>query len=223
MTRNPAIIFDLDGTLVDTAPDLMAALNAVLIEAGHRTIDTTEIRSLVGFGVRRLFERAFEKTGAVVSEEQLHEYGDMFLRHYRTNIANESRPFPRVMETLESLMGEDTALGVCTNKPHDLTKLLLDELDLGRHVGAVIGAGLAPYNKPDPRHILDVVHALNGDAGRAVMVGDSAVDVKAAKAAGVPVIVMSYGYTVEPAHRLGADALSDDFAEVPALAARLLG
>jgi phosphoglycolate phosphatase len=223
MTNRPAIIFDLDGALVDTAPDLMAALNAVLLRAGHRLIGAAELRGLVGFGVRRLFERAFEKTGAVLSEERLKEYSGEFLRHYRANIANESRPFPRVSETLETLIGEGARLGVCTNKPHDLTELLLDELDLARHFGAVIGAGLAPYNKPDPRHILDVVNALNGDAERTVMVGDSAVDVNAAKAAKIPVIVMSYGYTVEPAHALGADALTDDFAEIPALAARLLG
>jgi phosphoglycolate phosphatase len=223
MTNRPAIIFDLDGALVDTAPDLMAALNAVLLRAGHRLIGAAELRGLVGFGVRRLFERAFEKTGAVLSEERLQEYSGEFLRHYRANIANESRPFPRVSETLETLIGEGARLGVCTNKPHDLTELLLDELDLARHFGAVIGAGLAPYNKPDPRHILDVVNALNGDAERTVMVGDSAVDVNAAKAAKIPVIVMSYGYTVEPAHALGADALTDDFAEIPALAARLVG
>ncbi len=223
MTNSPTIIFDLDGTLVDTAPDLMAALNAVLLETGHRTIDTTEFRSLVGFGVRRLFERAFDKTGVVLSEEQLLKYSGEFLSHYRANIANESRPFPRVSETLDTLIGEGALLGVCTYKPHDLTGLLLDELDLARHFGAVIGAGHAPYNKPDPRHILDVVRALNGDAERAVMVGDSAVDVKAAKAAEIPVIVMSYGYTVEPAHALGADALTGDFADIPTLAARLLG
>ncbi len=220
---SPVIIFDLDGTLVDTAPDLMSALNAVLSDAGHRTIDTSEFRGLVGFGVRRLFERAFEKTGAALSEDQLLRYSDEFLSHYRANIANESRPFPRVDETLETLAGEGALLGVCTNKPHDLTGLLLDELDLTRHFGAVMGAGHAPYNKPDPRHILDVVRALNGDAARAVMVGDSAVDVNAAKAAKIPVIVMSYGYTPEPAHELGGDALSSDFAEIPKLAAELLG
>ena len=222
MTDRPAIIFDLDGTLVDTAPDLISALNVVLAEAGHRTIDRAELRSLVGFGVRPLFMRAFEKTGAVLSEEQLLEYGEEFLRYYRANIAKESVVFPRVVETLEALGSEGFRLGVCTNKPHDLTELLLDQLDLARHFTAVIGAGQTAKNKPDPGHIMDVVNALEGSAKQSVMVGDSPVDVAAAKAAEIPVIVMSYGYTIEPAHTLGADALTDDFADIPALVAKLL-
>ncbi|MEE8438081.1 MAG: phosphoglycolate phosphatase [Micropepsaceae bacterium] len=222
MTNRRAIIFDLDGTLVDTAPDLTAALNAVLRDAGHRTFDTAELRSLVGFGVRRLFERAFERTGTAISEEELLKYSDEFLRYYRANIAKKSRPYPRVTETLLSLADEGFHLGVCTNKPHDLTELLLDELDLARHFGAVVGAGNTAHNKPDPGHILDVVRALEANVKRTVMVGDSAVDVAAAKAAEIPVIVMSYGYTTEPAHMLGADALTGEFADVPALVAKLL-
>jgi phosphoglycolate phosphatase len=223
MTSKPTIIFDLDGTLVDTAPDLLGALNVVLRDAGHRTIDDEEIRKLVGHGVRRLFEQAFETTGAVVGEEELAEHHDAFLRHYRANIAVDSRPFPSVTETLEALIAEGAALGICTNKAQDLTDRLLNELNMTRHFGSVIGVGAKPYNKPDPRHLLDVVAALKGDARRAVMVGDSAVDVNTAKAANIPVILMSYGYRVEPAHELGADAISDDFAEIPELAARLLG
>lgn len=223
MNDRPIIVFDLDGTLVDTAPDLLAALNVVLAEAGHRTVNPEELRSLVGFGVRRLFERAFETTGAAVSEREMAKFSDEFLRFYRANIAKESRPFPGVPETLHALARGGTGLGVCTNKPHDLTTLLLDELDLTRHFGAVIGAGHRPYNKPDPRHVLDVVSALGGEAKRAVMVGDSAVDVNAAKAAGIPVVVVTYGYTTEPADTLGADALTGNFADVPALAAQLLG
>ena len=223
MSIRKTIIFDLDGTLVDTAPDLMAALNVVLKEAGHRTLDSAELRSLVGFGVRPLFMRAFEKTGAALSEEQLLKHSEEFLRHYRDNIANESRAFPHVVETLESLKSDGFHLGVCTNKPHDLTELLLDKLDLAGHFGAVIGAGRTPINKPNPGHILDVVSALEGNVKRTVMVGDSAVDVAAAKAAAIPVIVMSYGYTIEPAHELGADVTTGDFTDVPALVAKLLG
>jgi phosphoglycolate phosphatase len=223
MTQPTTFVFDLDGTLVDTAPDLLASLNVVLARAGHRTVDPAELRGLVGFGVRRLFERAFEKTGAAISELEMRKYSDSFLDHYRANIAKESRPFPRVPETLATLSDNGARLGVCTNKPQDLTKLLLAELDLTRSFGAVIGAGVTPYNKPDPRHVIDVVKALEGEIGNAVMVGDSAVDVDAAKAAGIPVIVMRYGYRTVPAEALGADAVADDFADVPALAAGLLG
>jgi phosphoglycolate phosphatase len=223
MSTKKTIIFDLDGTLVDTAPDLMAALNVVLKQAGHRTLDRAELRSLVGFGVRPLFIRAFEKTGAVLSEEQLLKHGEDFLRHYRDNIANKSRTFPHVVETLDALKSDGFHLGVCTNKPHDLTELLLEKLDLARHFNAVIGAGRTAINKPNPGHILDVVNALGGDAKHSVMVGDSAVDVAAAKAAEIPVIVMSYGYTVTPPDELGADALTGDFSEIPELVAQLMG
>jgi len=223
MPAPTTIVFDLDGTLVDTAPDLLASLNAVLTEAGHRTVDPVELRSLVGFGVRRLFERAFALTGTSLSDDNLNTYSDAFLAYYRENIANESVPFPGVHETLEALKAEGALLGVCTNKPHDLSGMLLEKLDLTRYFGSVIGAGVSPYNKPDPRHILDVVAALKGDAKRAVMVGDSSVDVNAAKNSKVPVIVMTYGYTIEPHDELGADALTEDFTEVPALVRKLLG
>jgi len=223
MPAPTTIVFDLDGTLVDTAPDLLASLNAVLTEAGHRTVDPVELRSLVGFGVRRLFERAFALTGTSLSDDNLNTYSDAFLAYYRENIANESVPFPGVHETLEALKAEGALLGVCTNKPHDLSGMLLEKLDLTRYFGSVIGAGVSPYNKLDPRHILDVVAALKGDAKRAVMVGDSSVDVNAAKNSKVPVIVMTYGYTIEPHDELGADALTEDFTEVPALVRKLLG
>ncbi len=218
----PSIIFDLDGTLVDTAPDLLAALNDVLARAGHRTVVPSELRHLVGHGVRTLFERAFRETGANVSPEQMARYGEEFLVYYRANIARESRPFPRVPETLEFFGRQGASLGVCTNKPHDLSELLLGQLQLTRHFPAIFGAGRKPYSKPDPRHVFDVIDALKGEVTRSVMVGDSPIDVAAARAAGIPVIAMSYGYTPTPVHEIGADAVSDDFAELPALVARLL-
>ena len=218
----PSIIFDLDGTLVDTAPDLLAALNDVLTRAGHRTVVPSELRHLVGYGVRTLFERAFKETGATVSAEQMVRYGEEFLVHYRANIARGSRPFPNVPETLDLFASQGALLGVCTNKPQDLSDLLLGELQLTRHFPAIFGAGRMPYNKPDARHVLDVIHALKGDVARSVMVGDSPIDVAAARAAGIPVIAMSYGYTPTPVHQLGADAVADDFAELPELVAKLL-
>ena len=222
MTHFPlAILFDLDGTLVDTAPDLLASLNAVLTRAGHRPVKPTELRSMVGHGVRALFERAFKETGTPVSVDELAGYGGEFLAHYRANIARESRPFPRVPETLKLLADEGAKLGVCSNKPQELTDLLLAQLDLARHFGAVYGGGKARHNKPDPHHVLELVDALNGSRARAVMVGDSTVDVAAARAAQIPVIVMSYGYTPIHPRDMGADAVADDFAALPELIAKL--
>src|SRR5262245_47852944 len=122
MPQSPlCILFDLDGTLVDTAPDLLASLNAVLTRVGHRPVVPHELRSMVGNGVKALFERAFEETGTAVSAEDLAQYGSEFLAHYRANIARKSRPFPRVPETLKRLADAGARLGVCTNKPQELT------------------------------------------------------------------------------------------------------
>lgn len=222
MTDAPALIFDLDGTLVDTAPDLLAALNDVLGRAGHRTVVPAELRHLVGHGVRTLFERAFAETGTDVPDQTLAEYMRQFLDHYRTNIARESRPFAGVTETLRALSAQGVAMGVCTNKPHDLTELLLRDLDLAQFFGAVVGAGRVPFSKPDPRHVLEVMNELGARRERTVFVGDSPVDVAAARAAAVPIIVMSYGYTPVPADTLGADIVSDDFTALPGLMAQLL-
>ena len=222
MTHSPlAILFDLDGTLVDTAPDLLASLNAVLTRAGHRAVKPDELRKLVGHGVKWLFERAFEETGATVSEEELERFSEEFMAHYRENIARESKPFPGVVETLKRLADEGAKLGVCSNKPQELTDLLLAQLDLARHFGAVYGGGKAAHNKPAPDHVLELVDALKGSRGRAVLIGDSTVDVAAARAAGIPVIVMSYGYTPVAASELGADAVADDFSALPELISRL--
>jgi phosphoglycolate phosphatase len=218
-----SIVFDLDGTLVDTAPDLLASLNAVLVKADHRPVVPSELRHLVGHGVRTLFERAFAETGAEVAPDLVDAYSTDFLTYYRDNIARESKLFPGVTETLAVLETGGAALGICTNKPHDLTELLLAELDLATRFKTVVGAGLMPFNKPDARHVLEVIERMDGNRDRAIMIGDSPVDVAAARAAKIPVIAMSYGYTPIPVRELGADAVADDFAELPALIARLVG
>jgi phosphoglycolate phosphatase len=222
MDQPLTIVFDLDGTLVDTAPDLLASLNSVLTRAGHRAVGAAELRNLVGHGVTALFERAFAATGTEVSAKQLAAFEGEFLDHYRANIARESRPFPHVIETLTLLAAAGAKLGVCTNKPQDLADALLAELDLARYFAAVHGDGRARFNKPDPRHVLDLIDALGGTRSRAVMIGDSIVDVTAAHAAGIPVIAMSYGYTPTPTQELGADAVADDFAALPELISRLV-
>ena len=217
-----SVIFDLDGTLVDTAPDLVASLNAVLTAEGHTPISTSDLRHLVGHGVRAMFEHAFLRAAANVPPDRISALTQQFLIHYRANIARGSKPFPGVPETLEQLTVLGAGLGVCTNKAQDLTELLLGELALSRHFPAVVGGGRTPFSKPDPRHVLEVLKALNGQATRAVFVGDSAIDVEAARAAEIPVIAMSYGYTPVPASELGADAVLDDFAELPNTICRLM-
>lgn len=218
----PAYIFDLDGTLVDTAPDLLAALNRVLAEAGRAPVAPETLRHMVGFGSRSLISQAFSATGAALSEHELPPLVDAYIAHYRSNIAAESRPFPGVEDTLERLSHE-ARLGVLTNKHQELADLLMPAVKLERYFGAIHGAGRMSFAKPDARVFHHVIDELGGAGAGAVMIGDSATDVATARAAGVPVILVSYGYTPVPAHELGGDAVTDDFREIPVLAKRLLG
>ncbi len=220
MNRAPAFIFDLDGTLVDTAPDLLGALNAILIREGRAPVDHADLRHLVGHGSRVMLAEAFAMTGAAMDEARLPALVDDYIAQYRQHVAVASRPFPGVAETLAALQAAGARLGVLTNKPQELTDLLLPALGLERYFAAVHGAGRYGYSKPDARVFHHVVDELGG--GPALMIGDSITDLQTARAAQVPVILVSYGYTPEPAHMLGADAVTDDFTEIPALAARLL-
>jgi phosphoglycolate phosphatase len=222
MTNSPALIFDLDGTLVDTAPDLLGALNAILTREGRRNVEYADLRHLVGFGAGTMMTEAFKMTGDAVPDERVTELVTDYVDHYRANIAVASKPFPGVDATLARLASGGARMGVLTNKPQELTDLLLPALSLDRHFAAVYGAGRMSYTKPDARIFHDVVADLGGPGAGAIMIGDSATDVATARAAGRPVILVSYGYTPEPAHMLGADAVTDDFAEIPSLVERLL-
>ena len=210
----PALIFDLDGTLADTAPDLLGATNAVLAARGRPRLDLGHLRHMVGFGARALITQAMEASGAPVAEEELPPLVDIFLAHYRAHIADDSRLFPGVLETLEALKGDGALLAVLTNKPQELTDLLLPLLELGGMFAAVYGAGRKPYTKPDPRIFADVLADSGGGPG--VMIGDSITDLNTARAAGAPCVLVSYGFTPVPAKDLGADAVIDDFAQLPA-------
>jgi phosphoglycolate phosphatase len=216
------IAFDLDGTLVDTAPDLIGALNVVLGECGLPPLPMQSARHLVGRGARRLIERGFTDAGEPLDEDRVQGLTTRFIEVYRSRIASESRPFPGLLEALDELDRAGARLCVCTNKLTGLSIELLDALELTSHFAAVIGADKTPAIKPDPRHFAAAVLAAGGDPARALMVGDSHNDVAAAKAAGAPVVLVSFGYTETPAAELGADLLIDHYAELPAAAARLL-
>jgi len=220
----PALIFDLDGTLADTSPDLLGATNAVLAARGRALLDLAHLRHLVGFGARALILQAMEASGTPATDEEMPALVEIFLSHYRAHIADGTRLFPHVAETLESLKAQGARLGVLTNKPQELTDPLLPLLGLDGLFAAAYGAGRKPYTKPDPRIFHDVVAELSndsGDGGPAVMIGDSITDLNTARAAGAPCILMSYGFTPVPASELGADIVLDDFAELPDAIARL--
>jgi phosphoglycolate phosphatase len=209
----PALIFDLDGTLADTAPDLLGATNAVLLARGRPEMDLDHLRHMVGFGARALIAQAMEASGAPVTESEMPPLVDIFLAHYRNHIADGSRLFPGVIETLGTLKEGRARLAVLTNKPQELTDLLLPRLGLDGMFAAVYGAGRKTYTKPDPRIFHDIVNDCGG--GPAVMIGDSITDLNTARAANAPCILVSYGFTPVPARELGADMVLDDFSALP--------
>jgi phosphoglycolate phosphatase len=216
---SPALIFDLDGTLVDTAPDLLGATNAVLTARGRDLIDPTTLRHMVGFGAQRLIAQAMEATGAAAAADEMPALVEIFLAHYGAHLADFSRPFPGVAETLAELKAGGARLGVLTNKPQAFTPPLLEQLSLAGYFTAVYGQGRKPYSKPDPRIFHDVVRDLFAEAGGggpAVMIGDSITDLETARAARVPCILLTYGYTPIPVEQMGADAVLDDFQDLPA-------
>jgi phosphoglycolate phosphatase len=217
------IAFDLDGTLVDTAHDLIGTLNWLLAEEGLRPLPLAEARPFIGRGARWMIERGFQAAEAPLAPAQVQPLFERFIDRYTGHIADESRPFPGCVEALESLKADGAKLVVCTNKLTGLSKALLDALDMTRLFEAVIGSDSTPAIKPDPRHLQTAITAVGGSPTRAVMVGDAATDAGAARAAQVPLILVSFGYTETPARELGPDILIDHFDELPAACARLLG
>ncbi len=220
--QDAVIAFDLDGTLVESAPDLIGTVNLMLTERGLAPLPLAAARHLIGGGAARLLERGLAEAGATWDPADKPALVERFIALYRARIAEGSFAFPGVAETLDALRAEGARLLVCTNKRTDLSIALLDALGLRGRFEAVVGADAVSRPKPDPAHLLEAITKIGGDRSRALMVGDSSADVNAAKAAGVPVVAVSFGYTEIPAHELGADAVIDAFRELIAPAKRLL-
>ncbi|OYX03458.1 MAG: phosphoglycolate phosphatase [Caulobacter vibrioides] len=209
------IAFDLDGTLVDTAPDLVGALNIILAQESLPPLPFDEVRLMVGRGARALLERGFAAAGAPLDAQQAPALVQRFIDVYLARIADESAPFPGVVEVLTDLKAAGAKLVVCTNKLTNLSVALLDAMALSPFFEAVIGADLAPAAKPDGRHVAAAVAAVGGDVSRAVMIGDSVNDALGARNAGVPGVLVSFGYTEDPVETLGADLVIHSFLDVP--------
>ncbi len=220
--QDVTVVFDLDGTLVDTAPDLVNATNHVLAARGLNPVALSELRGWVSFGARRMIVEALKAHDSDRSEAEVDEMLDAFISHYAENIAVDSRPFPGMIAALDSLRGAGALLSVCTNKRESLSRQLLASLGVMDRFSGLAGRDTFPVCKPDPAHVTGAIALAGGRPERAVMVGDSLNDVAAAKAAGVPVIAVSFGYTDVPARDLGADIVIDHFAELPAAVRRLI-
>jgi phosphoglycolate phosphatase len=214
-------VFDLDGTLVDTAPDLRAHVNAALGELGRAGLDLEDVRRLVGDGARTLLRRGLERTGGVPYGVDLEALYRRFLERYTADPSQNSTVHEGVVEVLGGLRAKAVRLGVCTNKAQAPTDRLLAALGLDRFFEAIGGGDALPVRKPDAGHLGAVLERLGARPAQSVMIGDSAHDLEAARALGVPCILVSFGYTPVPAHELGADRVIDHFEELPAALASL--
>ncbi|MEO1608491.1 MAG: phosphoglycolate phosphatase [Pseudomonadota bacterium] len=213
--RKATIVFDLDGTLLDTAPDLINAVNHVLEMEGGRPVDASVLRPVISGGGRALLKSGLQKNGLDYSEAELSRLLEHFIAHYRENIAVLSKPFPGLIAELDRLAVLGCKLCVCTNKLEELAWPLLAALELTERFDAITGRDTFPVYKPDPRHLLGTIARCGGDPTHAVMLGDSNTDVKTAKAAGIPVIGVTFGYTDIPIAELGCDAVISHYDQLP--------
>jgi len=213
------IVFDLDGTLVDTAPDLLAALNVAMRAEGLGPISLELCRTLVGAGVRALVERGLRTHGRVVTAQRFEELVAVFLDHYGRNISRHSTPYPGVLDELLDLQSQGWRFAICTNKLEAYSVQLVRELRMSHWFSAICGGDTFAFRKPDPRHLTETIGRAGG--GSAIMVGDSRTDVDTARAAGIPIIGVSFGYTDVPMRDLKPDVLIDDYGAFAAAVHRL--
>lgn len=217
--RDLTIVFDLDGTLIDTAPDLIHATNHVIVGEGLAPMPAEALRPWISHGARRLIEVGLAARGQNRTSAEVDVLLDRFLAYYEANIAVESRPFEGLLSVLDTAAAAGARLAVCTNKREYLSRMLLDQLALTPRFAAIAGRDTFQVCKPHPDHLFGAIRLAGGDPARAVMVGDSDVDVATAKAAGIPVVAVTFGYTSIPISELSADAVIDHYdAFLPALA-----
>ena len=207
-----AIVWDLDGTLIDSAPDLASALNSVLDKRGFFNHSIEVVRTMIGNGVPKLVERGFNAVGMRPEPAQLSELVAMFQEEYKTCATERTRPYPQIVETLDEIHGMNIPMGVCTNKPEAFTMQILEGLSLAKYFSCVIGGDTTSTRKPDPQPVLACLSGLVSEPDSSLMIGDSIHDVHAAHAAGVAVGVVPWGYRSAPVEELGADFVLRDIA-----------
>jgi phosphoglycolate phosphatase len=212
----PTIVFDLDGTLVDTAPDLIETLNVIFARHDVPAVVFDDARAMIGAGVKPLLTRGLASHGIQLPAAEIDALFAEYLALYAAHIADRSRPFPGLEAALDTLAADGCILAVCTNKLEWLSVRLLDALGLSHRFAAICGQDTFPMRKPDPEMLRLTIAKAGGRADRAVMVGDSMTDVLTAKNAAVPVVAVDFGYTETPPSQLGADRLISHFDALPA-------
>jgi phosphoglycolate phosphatase len=210
----PIAVFDLDGTLADTAGDLIGTLNVILEQEGLSPLAVERARDMIGAGARALIERGFEAAGKELAPSHLDALYDQFMVHYGENICVRTELYPGVADALDRLERAGFLLAVCTNKVEEHSVKLLDALGIGHRFAANCGRNTFRYFKPDPRHLTLTIARAGGDPGRAVMVGDSRTDIVTAQKAGIPAIAVPFGYTDLPVRDLGPDLVIEHFDEL---------
>jgi phosphoglycolate phosphatase len=219
----PLLVFDLDGTLADTAPDLLAALDWVLPRYGFRAATDEDFRNGIGQGALSLIEHAIACQGAAIDKPTLSAAFKEFLGYYEANICVGTQLFPGAAALLDRFEAAGWAFAVCTNKPAAMSELLLRKLGVAERFAAIKGGDSFAHRKPDPAHLLDTIVAASGAREHAIMVGDSRTDLDTARGAAVPMIGVTFGYTPVPMRDLGPDLLVESFDAIqPAAAESLL-
>jgi phosphoglycolate phosphatase len=218
----PIVVFDLDGTLVDTAPDLVATLNAVMAREGVPSVPYEAARVMVGGGARRMIEMALQQTGRAVPPVDAERMFNDFIAYYAAHIADHSKPFPGLNRALDTLAARGYRFAICTNKLEGLSKLLLDELGLAARFAAICGQDTFGIQKPDPEILRRTILQANGSPDRAILVGDSRTDIDTARAASVPIIAVDFGYTDVPVAQLAPDWVISHYDALPAAVSALL-
>ncbi|MFN3609274.1 MAG: HAD family hydrolase [Hyphomonas sp.] len=208
------IAFDLDGTLVDTAPDLLGALNHVLTDAGLQPVGLPTVATLIGNGARAMMEKGFGIQNVSLPAAEMDAAFDRFIAYYIDNIAVGSRPFEGCVEGLDALRSAGATLCVCTNKRQDLSERLINELGLADRFSAILGADRATNRKPHKDHVFEAVRAAGGSPERALFVGDSRTDERAARNAGLPFLFVTFGYEAETVEMIAPDGVIGHYAQL---------
>jgi phosphoglycolate phosphatase len=217
----PTLVFDLDGTLIDTAPDLIDTLNVVFARESLPPVAYETARNLIGGGARAMIARGMEAEGRILEPGKLEQMFGYFIEHYTAQVADRSQPFPGLIDTLDMLAVGGYRLAVCTNKLERLSVLLLQTLKLADRFEAICGQDTFGIQKPNPEILRRTISAAGGDPRRAIMIGDSLTDIRTARAANVPIIAVDFGYSEGPLSELKPDRIISHFAQLPAAIAAI--
>lgn len=215
------VVWDLDGTLVDSAADIARTLNELLHECDEPPLDDTVVRGMIGDGVSRLVRRGFAQHGSRLDDAELREHVNRFMRLYERNATASTRLFPGALEALREFSSAGLPQAICTNKPEAITRQILADLDVADYFRAVVGGDTVPFKKPAPEPLLAAMAGIGVEPMRALLIGDSEIDVAAARSAGTRVAILAHGYSRVPAGELGADMYIEELADLATIVLRL--